>query len=459
MEGERQSARQPAMNRQIGTAMPSAFKDQHDASSRIANVALNMLFFVTLSWIVLFSSDRGLLAAAGNAGVQLFYISAFVLSIVALARSDIPYRTAMPTIGIGITLGWCWLSTFWAIDGSIAISRISLTTLIIVTLFIATRVSGYKNSIRIFRNYMIFAIVFSYIWVFTIPESGIQLPKGPLDADAGASWRGIFLEKNMAGAVSAIAAFYFIFCDRNKNNIIRLIIIVLYIIFLWQTKSKTSIIFFCCIFLLGLVSIMSVSIFKSIALLLAPFLLCGIIIYWNEIVSPLANALYSPSAFTGRGPIWSTLIRYISEHWFLGSGYGSFWSIGPNSPVFSYAQHKWVMEVAIGHNGYLDMLSQVGIIGLFLMIFSVFIFPIFKIFASNSYTAAQFTFFFAVLLFSIGNNFMESSLFDRNNPLNVITFFVVSLISASAYENRLSFNDRFSIRRTQLSYSGNTSHP
>lgn len=411
---------------------------EHGAQSvALASAALRILFFVTMTWIVLFASDRGILASVGNLGVQTLYIIALFLALMSLSKADISYRALMPTMTMGIALAWCWASVTWSIDPSTTLVRVTLTTVLVITIFISTGIIGYDRSMHIYRNSLILVILLSYIWVFVFPDSGIQLPKGPLDSDSGASWRGIMLEKNSAGAVCAVAALYFIFCERKLSQIYRFIIVALYLIFLWQTKSKTSIIFFAAMLPIGFFSSFFTNYLKTLSFILAPVLICAAVVYWAELISPFSNALYDQRAFTGRGPIWATLIGYIKDHWLLGSGYGSFWSIGPSSPVFYYTNYKWVQGLAIGHNGYLDMFSQVGIIGLILILIAIAIVPIARLFHSNRLRQSQFAFFLTTLLFSLGNNAMESSLFDRNHPLNIMTIFVIALIGVAERENVL----------------------
>jgi len=72
------------------------------------------------------------------------------------------------------------------------------------------------------------------------------------------------------------------------------------------------------------------------------------------------------TTLTGRTAIW----RYVLSRWeespYLGQGYGALWSVGPQSGANLRAgQLNWVMNEA--HNGYLDVLAQIGIIGVLLL--------------------------------------------------------------------------------------------
>ncbi|PJN92824.1 hypothetical protein CNY89_26205, partial [Amaricoccus sp. HAR-UPW-R2A-40] len=59
----------------------------------------------------------------------------------------------------------------------------------------------------------------------------------------------------------------------------------------------------------------------------------------------ISATLDRQDAFTGRTQIWSTILAYLRDHWPAGAGYGSFWNVGPDSPVFAYARSgAWVTK-------------------------------------------------------------------------------------------------------------------
>ena len=66
----------------------------------------------------------------------------------------------------------------------------------------------------------------------------------------------------------------------------------------------------------------------------------------------------SIGSFSGRLPLWETLWPILSEHLWLGIGFGALWS--PKN-VQAFASH-WTPTAT--HNGYLDLIADVGLIGL-----------------------------------------------------------------------------------------------
>jgi O-antigen ligase len=66
---------------------------------------------------------------------------------------------------------------------------------------------------------------------------------------------------------------------------------------------------------------------------------------------------------TGRDQVWQFTLNYISRRPWLGVGFGSFWDAAPTSKesLFDFG-----ITFAFGqaHNGYLDVLVQVGTVGM-----------------------------------------------------------------------------------------------
>jgi O-antigen ligase len=69
-------------------------------------------------------------------------------------------------------------------------------------------------------------------------------------------------------------------------------------------------------------------------------------------------------ALTGRVPLWDVLISQIEQHPWIGVGFAAFWNPG---------NYAWVEQVVgfhavSAHNGYLDMLLSVGVVGLTILL-------------------------------------------------------------------------------------------
>ncbi len=78
-------------------------------------------------------------------------------------------------------------------------------------------------------------------------------------------------------------------------------------------------------------------------------------------IKTLPQLLNRSETLTDRTQIWNSLVPYAKKHILLGYGYGGFWTTELRNQISSHA-----------HNGYLDTILELGLIGLFLFIFFIF---------------------------------------------------------------------------------------
>jgi len=122
---------------------------------------------------------------------------------------------------------------------------------------------------------------------------------------------------------------------------------------------------------------------------------------------------------TGRTEIWHTIWNEASKNLVLGKGYGGYWGVMGDA----YEKHKRVMQ---SHNGYLEVLLQVGIVGLvvliaFLLQFSRKIGKVPKSFFDWNIFAMCF------LIMIILYNYTEAS-FIQNNLMWTLTVFLSTVL-------------------------------
>ncbi len=68
------------------------------------------------------------------------------------------------------------------------------------------------------------------------------------------------------------------------------------------------------------------------------------------------------ASLTGRVPLWDLILRKIAEQPLLGHGYAGFWNADSVSVQYLWLRSGW--EAPGSHNGYLEVLLQLGIVGL-----------------------------------------------------------------------------------------------
>jgi exopolysaccharide production protein ExoQ len=95
---------------------------------------------------------------------------------------------------------------------------------------------------------------------------------------------------------------------------------------------------------------------------LTTFILLLSIVIFDMGISRILDFMFSDPTLTGRSRIWAYLLDRFSMSPYFGSGYGAIWQTGPQ--VQAYLQRYAAYLVNEGHNGYLDILAQLGIVGL-----------------------------------------------------------------------------------------------
>jgi O-antigen ligase len=79
--------------------------------------------------------------------------------------------------------------------------------------------------------------------------------------------------------------------------------------------------------------------------------------------SELFDTVFSDPSFTGRDRVWDFVLRQYETSPTLGVGYGALWQVGPQ--IVDLLHESKVYEIVNeGHNGYLDILAQLGWVGL-----------------------------------------------------------------------------------------------
>jgi exopolysaccharide production protein ExoQ len=77
----------------------------------------------------------------------------------------------------------------------------------------------------------------------------------------------------------------------------------------------------------------------------------------GETVGGFTSNLGRDTTLTGRTDVWGTLVPVVFRQPLLGSGFGGFWTY----------RTREVYQISEGHSGYLDVLLDLGFVGLLLV--------------------------------------------------------------------------------------------
>lgn len=362
----------------------------------------------------------------GNVLRQYIYVAILALAIYAAIKEGKGAKALILPIPIFAALAWCWLSLAWAVDPSISLRRLVVTTIAVWTAFIIVQGAGYERSVAILRAVLVAALVGNYLVVVLDPPLGIHMIQ---DASASTAlignWRGFMMHKNVAGAICAVTMLLFVFDARKVNPVLRILVIAGAAYFLFKAQSKTSGGMLAIACLAGWVFQAYDNRIRTFAVPIIMFLTAAGWFLYSTYKDFAVETYLAPTSFTGRGLIWNTLLRYAGDNLLFGAGFGSFWNIGSGSPIYQYGQ-GFVRDVTVAHNGYLDLLVTIGLPGLLLAVFAAIVWPVWRLLVSRiSPTRGGLT--IALLLFCMGHNITESSLLDRDSLIGVLMMIAVAM--------------------------------
>ncbi|WP_336973134.1 O-antigen ligase family protein [Sphingobium aromaticiconvertens] len=324
-------------------------------------------------------------------------------------------------------LGWCWLSLAWSIDRGASLSHLILTSIILWGIFVCVTQLRFEQILLLVRVALVLLVALNFIVLLFDPSFAIHQSNDMVESKLAGDWRGMMMHKNYAGAVMAMTILFFTFHARTIWMPLRLAVIGAAAVFLYYSTSKTSTGMVITALVIGLFLRHYHFRYRPVMVILLMILGIGAVTLNFIYRNPLKEQWSNPDAFTGRTLIWDMLLRYWQDHFWLGSGFGAFWNTGSGSPVYSYAT-GWVTGIGTGHNGYLDLLAQTGLIGAVIIIMACLLWPLTLLLLGKRSDGEQTALLTAIMVFCIGHNFTESSIFDRDAIMNLFLLLTVGLI-------------------------------
>lgn len=410
--------------------MPDAPVAPEIAGPRDALAGLTPVAFAVLILLVLagplMTSQVEAFSGDGNPLRQVSYILVFATLLLSTARTNALDRALAISLPVNFLLVYSCISLLWAIAPEVGVRRFVLTAIIICSVFIAVTDLGAERSLRILRVILSGVLLANFVAALLVPGIGVHQYEPGGDPSLIGDWRGIFPEKNLTGSVCAVTLLIYALDPTPGSRRTRLLLILAALAFLVQTGSKTSI-------GIGAVALLGGLCYRRYALWMWPMVLSTLALVaigsamavyasWDRI-----EALFDrQDAFTGRTQIWSIIFAYLRDGWLTGAGYGSFWNIGPGSPVYHYARNdSWLTTVASSHNGYLDVAVQIGVPGLLIAIFALYVHPLVRLLIDKT-RKPEGALLCALLLFCAGQNLTEATMLDRDQFIQVILVWTIA---------------------------------
>lgn len=356
------------------------------------------------------------------------YLALFAAALISVRPWQQPQRLLAVPWPIAAALAYCLLSLAWGLSFEDGLRKFALTAIIAWSLFALIRETGAERTVSIARIIMLGLLICNYLVVILAPDLGIA--PAPPEASSG-PWRGAMGQKNWAGFACAITILLCVFDARSVPMPLRIGFGAAAAFFLIMSDSATSM-------GMSLFALLCGGLFHLQSARLgerrlapanwawAPLAIFAFIFVTMAIEpQPYFNMVSDPTDFTGRTQIWAALIKLYVDQPMIGIGFGSIWDIGDTRAISQYAS-GWIIEQSQGHNGYLDLLVQIGAPGALLVLYATLIWPLQRLLRGGDHPAR--TLGAALMIFCIGHNFTETTLFDRDTVGQVTLMIAIALI-------------------------------
>jgi exopolysaccharide production protein ExoQ len=285
-------------------------------------------------------------------------VYALILALV-LWRAPRLMKFWLPATLLSLLVFWVFASASWSFDPGTTNRRAlaaGFTTLF--GFYFAASFDGRRMAEILATTFLILGAG-GLLAAIAYPKMGVQH-----DINAG-DWRGLWFEKNQMGAMmvyGALGAMAAILAG-TKHRKLFIGAIVLCAFMIVMSKSKTSLM----VLLIGLVGSGLLGMMRRGPATAITMVWLGVtVIGGAAIVMWLApellfKALGKDPTLTGRTEIWDALMRQSAKAPLTGYGYAVFWRDDSVPALFIRKETGW--NVPTAHNGWLDVLAQLGWIG------------------------------------------------------------------------------------------------
>jgi exopolysaccharide production protein ExoQ len=293
--------------------------------------------------------------------------------VVALSRSAMALkllRQVNPYLLVFVALAAA--SVLWSIDPGVTLRRVlRVVTMVMVSIafvLMSWQTTRFQNVIRPILTLL---LVGSIIFVIMAPELAID--QSDYAALVGA-WHGLATQKNGLGSLATIALILWLHAWLSKERPwwMASFGVAVSLVCLINSRSSTSLMnaVFSCTLLYMLMRppvalrryLPHLIVLFVVALLVYSLAVLNLIPGSSTLLSPITMLTGKDQTFSGRTAIWAIVNEHIAQRPILGSGYGAYWVLLPESPSMEM-QRRLFFYPTEGHNGYLDIINDLGVVG------------------------------------------------------------------------------------------------
>jgi O-antigen ligase len=284
-------------------------------------------------------------------------------------------RVAIKEIFIWLLVGLAVASVYWTFGPELTPRRsVLLLGSTVFGAYVSMRYS-LREQLHLLAWVFSINIVLSFVFAIALPSLGLMtFQEGGVHAGA---WRGIMTHKNILGRLMSLSSIVFLLLaisDSTSERRYKWFVwggFILSVALIILSTSKSALIV--CITMTSLVPLYKAlrGKYTTIVPILISLVLvgggAGTLLLDN--LEVIAGALGKDLTLTGRTDIWAVMLELILKRPLFGYGYNGFW-LGWDSEVSAYVWRTLAWECPYAHNGFMDLLAELGLSGLVLFLLS-----------------------------------------------------------------------------------------
>lgn len=382
----------PSSRRNVGAQEQSA--DRRAPFSNILDVlaVVNLgvaLLFVSAFFVTILNNGPSLASEnamddrqSGNAIQQILTLAIYGPSVVfLLARLDrvaLVLRNSWPYFLLIVVAS---ASVLWSVEPVLSARRV--VALVLSALYVLHVVTWFDLR-RLLRILAIYCAVMMVASAFAVLVPGVGITPADAGGHAG-RWRGVLLNKNYFGVLAGLSCLSFVVmhltCAKGSRE--RQIwggLAVLGLVELYFANSRTPLIGVIAAFALMWTSVFLYSptprqrrLTLGLRRMIVGFGAFGLVVVLPTIAALILPLLGRDLTLTGRVKLWEYALEKGVDRFWFGAGYRSFW-VDKLTFDLVLRQRYWgipgqtIKLTSTGHNGFLDIWLELGMIGLMLML-------------------------------------------------------------------------------------------
>jgi len=334
---------------------------------------------IPATWVV---ADEEMYVISDSAALlnKVSWLSFLAVSaVLVFSRSASALRLLRATNPFFLALLACAAcSVLWSIDSVATLARLFHLFIVVLCCAAVTLVGWqprrFQETVRLAFTLLLAG---SLIFGLVAPELAIQAAVPP---DTKDSWRGLADQKNQLGAIASMGTILWfhgwavrevkavpaliwgsisatlLFLSRSSTNLLATVLVCVFLLLLLRSNRGIRLFM---PYVIG--AFATVTIVYSLAVL-------GVVPALDVLLEPISTLTGKDRTFSNRTEIWAVLREHISLSPILGSGYGAYWTGPfPSSPSYIFISRIFFYPGEC-HNGYLEIINDLGYVGLVLLL-------------------------------------------------------------------------------------------